>query len=247
MIIESKDNKIVKYAKKLESKKFAISEGKTLIESPKIILELLEAGFNIDYIFMAKGKDLCNFAEYKSKIVYISDTVVKYLSQTETSTGVFAIVSTPNSINKLSDKIVILDNIQDPTNYGTICRSALAFGFTTILDINCCYPYSSKVTRCAMGNNFKLNIIKCSCQDIEKIKKENNLEIFCCDMNGKDVKNSRPNGAKFAIIIGNEGNGVSKELTELADSTISIPMSDKVESLNASVSAGIIMYTFANL
>ena len=242
MVIDSKDNKLVKYVKRLQDNKFANKECKTLVESPKIVAELMQAGIVDTILVSANYPRLEEVISGPSKVVQISDRISKYIAQTETSTNIFAIVNLSISKHTIGNKILILDTIQDPNNYGAICRNAAAFGFDTILDINCCFAYSNKVTRCSMGNNFKLNIIKSSYSDVERIKKEENLQIFCCDMNGKDIKKTRPKCDKFAIIIGNEGNGVADDLVSIADETISIPMQNDVESLNASVSAGIIMY-----
>ncbi len=243
MIIESKENKLIKYAKKLQDKKFSKTEQKTLVESPKIVKELLDI-CKVDYLLVAE-KFLREFDNFdKVKVYTISDSVIKYLSQTETSTGVFAVVKLPDKINSIENKLLILDNIQDPTNYGSICRSAVAFGFKTIIDINCTYAYSPKVTRCSMGNNFKCNIIQMDYESLFNFCESNNIELICCDMSGKDIKNSRPTSDKFAIIIGNEGNGVSEILRNKVTQIISIPMDSNVESLNASVSAGIVMYNY---
>ncbi len=241
MIIESKDNKLIKYAKKLQDRDFSQKEGKTLVESPKIIKELCDMGLvetvmvSVDAKFDHKGK-------FDS--VTISSSVAKYLSQTETTTGVFAIVTIPKyEVNfQHIDRFLILDNIQDPNNLGSIMRSAVAFGYETILCINCTYAYSSKVARCSMGNNFKCKVVKTTYDDIAKLSKEIKCDIICCDMNGISIENSRPNKDKFGIIIGNEGNGVADELRKISTMTIAIPMMGGVESLNASVSAGIIMY-----
>ena len=113
-----------------------------------------------------------------------------------------------------------------------------------IYSINSCYAYSPKVIRCSMGNVFKLNIIDLNYDEFDKIVREEKIELVCCDMMGKVIENSRPNSNKFAIIIGSEGGGVSQNLRKMATSTISIPMQNGVESLNASVSAGIIMYYY---
>ena len=243
MIIVSRDNKLIKYAKKLQDRSFSSSEGKTLVESPKIIKELLDNRcIEVETVFTTNLDDIDVVTE--AKIYQISDTVAKYLAQTESTTGVFAIVKIPNKKGICKDKFVVLDNIQDPANYGAIIRSAVAFGYTQILDINCCYAYSNKVTRASMGNNFKVNITKVDIDDIVHLLESGDVDLICCDMNGNDIKNSRPSKAKFGIIIGNEGNGVSKDLRKLATKTVCIPMQNGVESLNASVSAGIIMYNY---
>jgi len=244
MLIISKDNKIIKYAKKLLDKKFSKKEKKTLVESPKIINEL-QGFLDIECILVSeKYQDL--YINNKNKVYIISEQIVNYLSQTETTTGVFAIVNIAQK-DFDNNQYLILDNIQDPTNYGAICRSAVAFGFNNIFDINSTYAYSPKVTRCSMGNNFKCNIKPFDYNSLIEYCNSNQIELICCDMNGKDIKITRPASDKFAIIIGNEGNGVSEVLKQHATQIISIPMNNNVESLNASVSAGIVMFNYKDL
>ena len=248
MLIESKDNKIIKYIIKLQDVKYSIIENKTLVESPKLIIDLINNGIEIDYILISSDiKD--KYLDYgfdKYKIIEITPKLAKLVSNTETTTGVFAVVSIPKN-KKLNSNYLVLDNLQDPSNLGAILRSAVAFNFKNVILINSCYPYSMKVSRSSMGNNFKCNLIKMQIEELFKFIKEDNIHLISCDINGNDIKNSRPTKNNFAIIIGNEGRGISKELKDASNEIIKIPMDVTVESLNASVSAGIIMYHYNNL
>ena len=142
MIIESKNNKIIKYAKKLQDKKFSNNENKTLVESPKIIKELILQGLVESVIIQYDISGEIEINDSNIQKFLISKNIAQYLSQTETSTGVFAIVRIPKIASNIEySRFLVLDNIQDPTNYGAICRSAVAFGYTTILDINCTYAF----------------------------------------------------------------------------------------------------------
>ncbi len=242
MYISSKDNKLIKYAKKLTDSKYSKIEKKTLVESPKIIAELLENHLVESIFVLNKTKYSDILSKAKCEVIEISETIVKYLSETETSTGIFAVVRLPKATTGCSNKSVILDGIQDPSNLGAIIRSAVAFGYNTVFTISSCYAYSPKVIRTSMGTVFRTNVVEVSYDDLEKIAVDNKIELVCCDMDGKNIENTRPRADKFAIIIGSEGSGVSDRLRRLATTTISIPMQNGVESLNASVSAGIIMY-----
>ncbi|MBE5735066.1 MAG: RNA methyltransferase [Clostridiales bacterium] len=242
MYISSKDNKIIKYVTKLILPKYSKIEGKTLVESPKIISELLDANM-VEYILVTdRNRHNMVLSKAKCDVIDISDSVMRVLSTTETSTGIFAVVKLPQKVTEYGDKSIILDGIQDPSNLGAIIRSAVAFGYNTIFTINSCYAYSPKVIRSSMGTIFKVNMVDVSYDEVERYADINNVALICCDMNGKSIENTRPKADKFAIIIGSEGGGVSDRLRRLATTTISIPMQNGVESLNASVSAGIIMY-----
>jgi len=251
MIIESKDNKIIKYCLKLQDSKFSNQESKALVESPKVIKDIIDNNIPIEYILSTstaynKYNNLINFNNYQR--FEISDKLANLISDTETTTGIFAVVNTKSDyILPNNKKLLVLDNLQDPSNLGAIFRSAVAFDFNNIVLINCCHPYSMKVTRTSMANNFKCNIWKTNKETFIKYAKDSNLHLISCDMNGNNIKNSRPNFNNFAIIIGNEGQGISKELQSVSNETIKIPMNDCVESLNASVSAGIIMFHYNNI
>jgi TrmH family RNA methyltransferase len=125
---------------------------------------------------------------------------------------------------------------------GAIIRTACAFGFDTIFTIDSVYPYSAKAIRSSMGYVFTVNFVDVDYSQLEKIKKNNNILFYAADMDGEIIDDIVVNAENVAVIIGNEGQGVSKELRLVADKTVAIPMKNNVESLNASVSASIIMY-----
>ncbi len=246
-MLESKDNKLIKLAKAVQTRKYSEQEKLAFVESPKIINELINCGFVIKYLFVTNEarEKYSNICDRVSNVNCISNFLAKNIKDTETSTNIFALVdisNMPKTIGAANDKWLILDNIQDPNNMGAIIRSAVAFGYTNIINIDSTYIYSPKVTRCSMGYNYKVNIKSMDYNSTIAWAKSNNIELITCDMNGKNIKNSRPTSNKFAIIIGNEGNGVSNCLREAADNCVSIPMLNGVESLNASVSASIVMF-----
>ena len=136
---------------------------------------------------------------------------------------------------------MVLDNLQDPSNLGAIIRSAMAFDFKSIIMLNGVYPYSAKVIRSSMGYVFDINIISYNNAELIDFLQKNKYNLVSADMSGIDLKEFKP---KFplAVVIGNEGNGVSSELKQLSTQIVKIPMNNGVESLNAGVSASIIMY-----
>ena len=238
-MITSKENNLIKLANSIKQKKHSRETGLCFVESIKIVKELYNKNF-VEQVLVTQDKlKLVN--NFKCKIEVISDNIAKYLSDSVTTDGVFAIVKIKNPRVSF-DRCLILDRIQDPSNIGAIVRSACAFGFKKIFAINSVYPYSFKCIRSSMGYIFDIDYNEISLQDLIKIKNDNNLKIICADMSGESIETYKASSEPLAIVIGNEGQGVDEELFQIADKTIKIPMQNAVESLNASVSAGIIMF-----
>lgn len=240
-MITSKSNDLIKQCLQIKQKKYSKELGLCLVESLKLVRELEEKGL-IEKVLVVDSK-VSNFKNSKTKIEVISDSIANYLADTVTTDGVFGVCRIIESSNVQFERCLVLDRIQDPSNLGAIIRSACAFGFTTIFSINSVYPYSYKVIRSSMGYVFDMNIIDVSYETLVDYKSRYNLTFLSADMDGQDVgKVKLRKDSKIAIIIGNEGSGVSDEVLALSDKVVSIPMDNDVESLNASVSAGIMMY-----
>ena len=143
--------------------------------------------------------------------------------------------------NKLGNKIIVLDGIQDPGNLGTIIRSSVAFNFDTILISNDTVdPYNSKVIRASQGMNMKTNIIQGNLREYLTDLKD--YKIYGTSVvNGKNVKDIS-NKNNLCVVMGNEGKGVSPEIQKLCNDFIYINMNNECESLNVAVAASIIMY-----
>ena len=241
-MITSKNNEIIKQCIQIKQKKYSRQLGLCLIETQKLVNELLKKGLiTIVLCVERKLEELKNFKDVKVEI--ISEQIAKYISDSSTPDGVLGICKIPDIDAIDYKKCLILDRIQDPANLGAIIRSACAFGYNTIISIDSVYPYSYKAIRSSMGNIFNINYIESNIDKTTELKKSNDINIFVADMYGENIDTIQLDKNKNkAIVIGNEGQGVSDDLRRLADKTVSIPMSENVESLNASVSAGIIMY-----
>lgn len=239
-MITSRDNKLIKYCEQVKDKKFSKSENICLLETFKIIKEQEEKNL-LTRIFCVEEKANL-FENSKVPVEIISENISRYLSDTMTTDGIFALCKIVKKENTISDRILILDNIQDPTNLGAIIRSACAFGFDQIYAVNSVYPYTPKCIRCSMGQIFNVNYTICNYDYLNTIKNDNNIKFVCADMNGIELDKFNHKSEKLAIIIGNEGQGVSDTLKDNSEYFLSIPMKNNVESLNASVSASIIMY-----
>ena len=241
-MITSKNNELIKTCIQLKNKKFSREANLCLVESIKLVKELYHKGLTKHILVTEEKSDTINIFS-NVKVDLISKNVADYICDSVTTDGIFAICNIPHYDSVSYKNCLVLDRIQDPSNLGAIIRSACAFGFETILTIDSVYPYSFKAIRSSMGHVFSVNMIETNIINLKQLKEKYSLKFYSADMNGDDISAlKRDSNQNIAIIIGNEGAGVSNELSKLADSTISIPMYNCVESLNASVSAGIIMY-----
>ena len=239
MILTSKNNPLVKETASLKEKKGRRELGLFLVEGVKMARECQNSGFEIERIFLSENFENKDFDE--SKVVRVSNDVLKTLSDEKTPQGVICRVKIPQkTLEKPSGKCLILDGVSDPGNIGAIIRTANAAGYNEIyLTPDCTDPYSPKSVRASMSGIFFTNLYFGTREEIIDIL--NGVPIYVADMSGENIFNVQP-PKKFALAIGNEGNGISEEIFKSASKTIRIPMRETQESLNASVAAGISMY-----
>ncbi len=239
MIITSKSNPIIKSISALSEKKFRKQYGKYIVEGIKPVNECIVAGCSVDKIVCTEQ----TAGMYENPLI-VGDTVFNSLSSEKTPQGVLAIVNIQDKpLVAPSGNCLLLDCLQDPGNLGTVIRTANAAGYKDIYLINCTDPYSPKAVRASMSGIFFVNLYFGTYDEIFSVL--GNCALISADMQGEDIFSFSPPD-KFCLCIGNEGNGISKNVADRADYTVRIPMSDTCESLNAGVSAGIAMYTLKN-
>lgn len=238
-IITSKSNSKIIEAKKLLDKKNRIKSGMFLAETKKVIVEALCCNLTPVCLFVAQGKESCfNGFEHT---YFVSQSVIKEISSTVTNDGYVAVFEMPKQIKSYNGgRFLILDNLQNPDNFGAIMRTALACDFKQIFCINCVDAYNPKTIRASMGNQFKLNIVEIDYQDVSVLFDKSQLCI--ADMQGKNLFGIKEFEENLGFVIGNEGNGVSDQLKSSIKNKIALPMQNGVESLNASICASVVMY-----
>ena len=231
MKITSLQNQKVKYWVSLNNKKVRDQEQCFLIEGDHLVKEALKLGLVMETI-----STIDEDADY-----LVTEEIMKKISNQVSISNEAAVVKfiLPKEIE---GNILVLDGLQDPGNLGTIIRSSLAFNFKTIiLGDNCVDLYNPKVIRATEGMLFYQNILRKNLLCYLPSLKEKGYHIVGTDVkNGQDIRLIKKE--KIALVIGSEGQGISKEIKDICDDFVYIKMNKKVESLNASVASSILMY-----
>jgi TrmH family RNA methyltransferase len=237
MIYTSTENKKIKEIKKLNQKKYRDISHKFLVEGEHLVKEAYETGL-LDELYITDDVSV----DFDIPTFTVSDTVLKYISDLDTPQKMIGVCSF-KMIGKIGNHVLVLDGIQDPGNLGTIIRSSVAFGVDTIImGNNCVDLYNSKVIRATQGMLFHIDIVCCDLIPVLTSLKSDGYFIVGTDVNdGNEIKTIEKK-SRFAIIMGNEGNGISKSVKNLCDSFIYIKMNQACESLNVGVAASIILY-----
>jgi len=237
-MITSRQNGYVKRLRALRDKKYRDEAGEFVVEGVKSVYEAVTHGFTITYVAATeKGATLIADSGLNPEI--LSDDVFKSVSEEVSPQGVIAVVKKPTaSADSVTGKCVFLDGVSDPANVGAIIRSAAAFGYNTVLIADGADAYSNKSVRASMGGIFRVKVLSGTrAEMLAKI----GVSIVVADMDGKDLSQTAVSGS-HCLAIGNEAHGVSDEVFKCGALRLSIPMQNGIESLNAAVSAGIIMF-----
>ena len=240
MILTSKNNPLIKETVALKEKKGRKESGLFLIEGWKMARECQKSDLEIERVFVAESYEGETFFP-EELITRVSDDVFRHLSDEKTPQGILCRARIPERpLAPPKGNCLLLDGVADPGNLGAILRTANAAGYKEVyLTKECADPYSPKSVRASMSGVFFTKIYRAQRCEILSVLKE--IPILIADMGGANVFSYHP-PKQFALVIGNEANGVSDEVKNAAFHTVKIPMQDTQESLNAAISAGIIMY-----
>ena len=222
--------------KNLKDKKFKRENNLFIVEGNKFCADLLNSDIEIIYT-ITSDKNLKSFPN----ICVVSEKMLSSLATTKTNQSIICVCKIKKYDLSSVGNCLILDNLQDPGNVGTLVRSALAFNFNDIYLVGGADPYSEKVIRSSAGTILKARLHICDFETMKQNKKQIANSFIVADMDGENINKIKLNKNKVAVIVGNEGQGVSDEFLNIADTKISIPMTSKVESLNAGVAGSIIM------
>ena len=243
----------IKYLKSLSFKKYRNQHKKFFVEGKRIVDELIQSKHKIDKIIITQDfiDKHSEHTLFSSKLDYqiISDKDYKKIKNTSNSQGIFALIPMKDSFNtknNIKGPTLILNNISDPGNMGTLLRSAVWYGVNNIfisrgsVDI-----YNPKVVRSSMGAHFYLsNLFELDVYDIISILINKNFQIIAATLGGISYKNISIKNHNWVLILGSEAHGIDSKILKLANQQVSIPQKGNIESLNVAVSGSILLDRF---
>lgn len=237
-VISSLQHPLVKHLIKLRGNSDYRYEQQSLVfEGSKPILEVIEHAKKLIY-----SESFIPYVESNAEQLFVTDAVMKKISGLISPEGIIAEVKMP-AFKPLEScyHLLVLDGISDPGNMGTLLRTALAFGWDGVFVLpESCDLFNEKVLRAARGAHFKIPLVQGSVAELKKIFLQLELQPLLADLQGIDPSDI-PKQTKKALIMGNEAHGASKEVKEFCLS-VTLPMSNQMESLNVAVAGGILLY-----
>lgn len=242
MQITSTSNKMVLYAASLKEKKYRDKENKYLIEGE----HLISMADDIECIFTTDE----SYKNDKVTVYYVNEAVLKKISFVQSPQGIIAIVNKKKvEIDYSKNRYLLCDGVSDPGNMGTIIRTALAFNVDMVILANGSVDiYNDKVIRGSQGAILKIPVAYTNMEDCVRKLQENDVKVYASTLskrsiNLKDVKEVN----RFALVVGNEGSGVSQLVQDISDYNVKIAHSDCIDSLNVGVATSIMLYYFDSI
>ena len=250
-IISSPKNEKIKELVKLQTAKGRKKAGMYLLEGEHLVEEAIKEKAPIELIVVTSNRleDYQNLlTQTDVQVLVVSQDVFHKLSMTETTQGIIAVVKIVKQDSlPYSGRFIVLDAVQDPGNLGTIVRTADAAGFdAVVLGTGTVDLYNDKVLRSMQGSHFHLPIYRMPVATFIEEAKKSNLPILATTLSrdSKDYRELSPL-ENFALVMGNEGQGISPIMAESANQLVHIGMKGRAESLNVAVAAGILMFYFS--
>lgn len=248
--LTSLKNQRVKDWKKLQHKKYRNQTGTYLLEGWHLVDEARKFGIKLNELLVTDDvlDQHPEVADYSDNVFLVTRQIMKAVTDSVTPQGISAVVDLPDShrlpATPLAGGWLLLDRVQDPGNVGTMIRTADAAGFTgVVLSDRCAELYGPKVVRAMQGSQFHLQLFEGDLVKWINDFKQAGAPVYGTELNPAAVDYRSVKPAKtFALIMGNEGHGMSKELLDLTDQNLYIPMPGNAESLNVAISAGILMF-----
>lgn len=251
--ISSVNNKTIKDLAKLNKKKYREDTGMYIIEGFHLIEEALQAGRKFQYL-LGTDEALNKVEEYgvdlsSKSVILINKAITRHLSSTKNSQEIFMVlkIDQPKEFPFNYGKWVLLDNLADPGNVGTIIRTADAAGFDgVVLSPESVDLYNPKTQRAMQGSQFHIELIKQDLTSVITTLKSYDIPVYArmLDKSAKELPDFEK-VPQLGLVIGNEAHGVSDFIAKLSDEKLYITIKGQAESLNAAVAAGIMIYHFA--
>ena len=259
--ISSKDNANIKLCRKLsDSRKARREQGLFLLEGARLVCDALKENAELHLVFFTQtalkkaengeGKygEALNLPDGVPRFV-IPDELGERISGTEGTQGIFAVCKIPSAVNEIisGGKYVVLHTLQDPGNMGTIIRTADALGVDGVITVGCCDPFNPKTVRSAMGALLRVNVMEMSEEEMFDLLRSKGIKTCAAVIDSDAVSVTECDfSSGAAVVIGNEGNGLSRETAEKCDERITIKMHGTADSLNAAAAASILIWELMN-
>ena len=266
-IITSRQNPFVKWCASLSTKKGRDLAKSFIAEGEKLSMEAIEAALPVTHVVIteSKAKQILPIVRHAlldkrfddTEIILLSDSAFEKISTEKAPQGIITVIKYLDFFSEIdiiykeefsldpSERVILLSSLRDPGNLGAVIRSAVAFGVDRIiLSADSADLYNPKTVRSAMGSIFRVKATVVSDMSAYvKLMQENGRRVFAAELrDGAKSLGEVSLTSSDAVIIGNEGHGVSRELSSVCDGSVYIPISKKTESLNASVAAAIFMW-----
>ncbi|WP_210364972.1 RNA methyltransferase [Bacillus sp. REN3] len=242
--IHSDKNPQVKQWKKLKIRKERDKTGTFLVEGFHLVEEALSRKDDLGEIILSEKAELPPGWDYGDiPVTIVTEEISRQLAETETTQGVFAVCRQPDYLEQDWKTLLLIDSVQDPGNLGTMIRTADAAGIDAVVvgkgsvDI-----YNPKVLRSAQGSHFHLPVLAGDLFAWMEQLAAKNIPVYGTALENGVSFTEAEHGTAFALIVGNEGSGVNKNLLEQTTHNLYIPIYGKSESLNVAVAAGILLY-----
>ena len=271
-IISSRSNPLVKWASSLSDKKGREAAKSFIAEGKKLSYEALSASLPVSHIFLSEDKAELYISELKNtfdkdeykdtELVVLSAAAFDKISTEKSPQGIISVIKYLDFFQELDiiykeeffpkdeEKLIMLSSVRDPGNLGSVIRSAVAFGAERIIvSSDTAEVYNPKTVRSALGSLFRVKISPVAdMSEFVKVLRKRDRRVYAAELSEKAVSLTdlklRPTDV---FIIGNEGHGIDKEISSVADGSVYIPICTKTESLNAAVAAGIFIWEQSKL
>lgn len=243
-VITSRQNRLCNEIRKLRSdRRYRYEKGLFLADGIKLVNEAIHWGYPIEMLVLQDGTELLSDYPLTLPVSFVSPEIMRYISSMDSPQGALAVCKMkPDFSKSLPGSFLILNGLQDPGNVGTILRTADALDIPVVLSDGCADPYSEKVVRASMGAVFRTSPRMISNGELISLCMEQNIPVSVTRLcpGAKDIRDA--DIRHCALVIGNEGHGVSSDFLEAAKESVFIPMNPHCESFNAAVAATIVMW-----
>lgn len=245
-MITSKDNELIKHIKSLNQKKYRDEYNEYFIEGIKSVTEAILEEASIKQIIICEELLQKQIDTKDYSVEFVSSKVFESITDTKSPQGILAVLKKENTTSTNQNVIFALDDVQDPGNVGTIIRTLDCAGIKNlIVSKGTADVYNPKVVRSTMGAIYRIHIDECD-DLLEMLKKmqDDGYKIVVTTLDTENYYEKLNFKEKCVIVIGNESKGIKKEIQDLSDIKVKIPLLGKTESLNAGVAASIIAYEY---